>query len=165
MTNDSFAPLSAMRWTRGTPRNGRILGPLAADHPYVQIPCLCNVALGDGTDVQLLAIGPAVDDDAGQRAHSAGEEYDAIALILHQRCITLELVERLDRQDTIRAHNAAISTADTKAELALNGVPVDFADVAHLVAEHMSMPVEEVVAELGAGLAAIAEHVHRDHHG
>lgn len=165
MTGDSFAPLSAMRWTRGTPRNGQVLGSLAPDHPYAGIQCLCKAVLGDGTDVQLLAIAPPADDDEGQRAHFAGEEYEAIALILHQRCITLDLVERLDRQDEIRAHNAGISTEDTKTELALNGVSTDFADVAHLVAKHMSLPIEDVAADLGAGLAAIAEHVDRGRHG
>jgi hypothetical protein len=163
VTDDSFGPISAMRWTRGTPRNGPILGSLDTNHPYARIPCLCHAPLGDGSPVGLLAIGPALDDDQAVQAHRDGRAYEAIAVILHQRCITLDLVEHLDRQDDTKTHNATVSVENTRAALAFNGVHADLADTAHHIANHVSIPVEQVVADLSAGLAAIADDLRREH--
>lgn len=78
--------VSYTRWKAGEPREGRVLGPLSADHPGAGFPCLCcGQLLGDGRKVQLLAIGP--DSETSRAECRDGKWHAALALTLHAECI------------------------------------------------------------------------------
>lgn len=76
-----------VRWQKDQPREGRVVSALQADHPSYLDPCAnpgCDEILGDGTPVQLLAVGPEPDK---YEDHQAGCWYSAVAVIAHARCL------------------------------------------------------------------------------
>lgn len=76
-----------VRWQKDEPREGRVFPPLAESHPAYGLGCLlCTEPLGDGTPVQLFALGP--EDVEDREKHAAGGWYTALGLLLHARCVT-----------------------------------------------------------------------------
>lgn len=100
MTNVTY-----VRWQRDELRRCRVFPPLTQGHPSEHAPCaLCDRPLGDGHDVQLVAVGP--DDDEGRQLHAAGRWYTALAACMHASCVDsldgqalAELVTGLTRLD------------------------------------------------------------------
>ncbi|TCO57179.1 hypothetical protein [Actinocrispum wychmicini] len=75
-----------VRWKPGEPRESKPLGPLPAEHPAAQYPCLCcGQPLADGRPVQLLAVGP--DDDESREKCRAARWHSALALPAHAECL------------------------------------------------------------------------------
>lgn len=81
MTNTTY-----VRWQRAEARAQRAFLPLTVNHPAYSVPCAqCGRPLGDGTDVQLLVIGP--DDQESRQQHDDGHWYAALAILLHVACV------------------------------------------------------------------------------
>lgn len=90
-----------IRWKPGEPREGRVLNPLAADHPAASLSCpACSGPLGDGRSVQLYAIGP--DDEETAERHAEGRWYSAQAALLHAECVPRVLVDEVRHRLGIR---------------------------------------------------------------
>jgi hypothetical protein len=76
-----------VRWRSDEPREQRVFPALPEAHPAASTPCpACAQPLGDGTPVQLLALGPA-DDAEDREKHAAGRWYSAVALVVHATCL------------------------------------------------------------------------------
>lgn len=85
MTGQTF-----VRWRAGEPREGRVFPPLDPSHPAAAESCaVCESLLGDGSPVQLLAIGPLT--PAAHQEHRAGRWYSALALLFHAACLGTEV--------------------------------------------------------------------------
>lgn len=97
-----------IRWKRGEPREGRVLNPLAAEHPAAGLLCLvCHQPLGDGRSVQLYAIGP--DDEETAERHAQGRWYPAQAALLHAECVPRALVDEVRHRLGIRVQDGESS--------------------------------------------------------
>jgi hypothetical protein len=86
-TGDRPMNIVYRRWRKpeADPRLGPVFDPLPDTHPAYYEPCIvCGEQLGNGRNVQLLAIGPAQPDLA---AHGAGKEYGAQHAICHELCL------------------------------------------------------------------------------
>lgn len=102
MTPSNVVPV---RWRATESRRCASFAPLADNHPLVvkQVPCvICNELLA-GSRTQLLAVGPWPGDEEDEERHSAGRWYAAMAVVVHERCLTElssdqveELVEQLE---------------------------------------------------------------------
>lgn len=74
-----------VRWQRDEPREQRVFPPLDVSHPMADAPCkVCEQPLGNGTPIQLLAIGPEPDELV---RHVDGRWYTAVALAFHAACL------------------------------------------------------------------------------
>lgn len=82
----SSSNITYVRWRRDESREARVFPPLAPEHPAYAADCfLCSEPLGNGGQVQLLALGP---EDADDRAkHVEGRWYSALAILLHAACV------------------------------------------------------------------------------
>jgi len=59
---------------------------LSESHSAYDADCwLCGKPLGNGSQVQLLAIGP--EDEADRIKHHEGRWYSALAILLHAACV------------------------------------------------------------------------------
>lgn len=73
-----------VRWKRGESRRGAVFPAVSPDHFLWNEPCVqCSHLLGNGEEIQLVAVGP-VDDDERER-HNADRWYNAGAVALHRR--------------------------------------------------------------------------------
>ncbi len=147
------APLISCRWARGQSRRGPVHAQLDPSWAFEDIQCRCGEPLGNGEAVQVLALGPYIYDQAARRAHEKGEEHDAAALVLHHRCVTADLIRRID----VSAGVDQVPREDVEAELALRGVDTRFAPAAQKVARLIGMDVGDVAADLGTALMLITE--------
>jgi hypothetical protein len=92
-----------IQWSSDEPRAGSIYPPLPDDHPYAIRSCACSKNLGDGTPVQTFTAVPA---DPGQipSAFLDGSPRRAVAILLHQRCVTWVAAEFDARFHEQQAH-------------------------------------------------------------
>lgn len=77
-----------LRWRATESRRARSFAPPAEDHPLVRnhVPCLlCELPLA-GARIQLLVLGP--EDQETQERHDAGRWYAALAVVVHERCLS-----------------------------------------------------------------------------
>lgn len=150
--NDAVAPLVDLRLTRGEPRAGKVIGPLAPDHPYAGTQCICLGLLGDGTPTQEVALAPYKDDEVAIEAYRARRECDVLGLLLHERCAGA-YAQRLEASEEARLADPE----DVKLALVANEMHAgnDTVDVTKVIASHMGLPVETIAADLGAAFATI----------
>jgi hypothetical protein len=86
-TGDRPTNIVFARWRKPEvdPRLGPVFDPLPETHAAYYERCIvCDRQLGNGKEVQLLAIGPTPADLA---AHGAGQEYGAQHAICHKACL------------------------------------------------------------------------------
>jgi len=147
------APLITVRWARSRSRRGALHEQLDPSWGFEGIPCVCGVPLDIGLPVRPVALGPWSTDAAADAAHRAGQEHDACALVVHDRCATDQFIGRIDMSA------AAIATPreEVEAQAAWHGVDTRFAAAAHDTARKLGLPVHDVVAELGTALELLDE--------
>jgi hypothetical protein len=72
-------------WSKHLPRVIKIMTALSPAHYAAPFECWsCHQPLGNGQPVELLVIGPELED---QERHDRGEFYLALAVFLHARCL------------------------------------------------------------------------------
>jgi hypothetical protein len=73
-----------VRWRKGESRRGRVFPEAGAAS---DLPCpFCTVRLGDDPPIQLIAVGPEIDDPEAVRKYAEGRWHTATAVALHADC-------------------------------------------------------------------------------
>lgn len=79
--------LVAIRWRADRAPQGRVYPALPQGHPAGGCECVCGDALGNGDHVSTLALGPAPHDEDARFRYHANRWHDAVAILLHRRCL------------------------------------------------------------------------------
>lgn len=77
-----------IRWQRDRDRRGDLYPPLEPDHPCFNDPCVqCDLPLGDGCAVQLVAVCPDPEEPNEWTLYMAGLECNCTATCMHEACV------------------------------------------------------------------------------
>jgi hypothetical protein len=100
--------VTAVRWRATESRRCNSFPPPAHNHPLVEhsVACLICEELLAESRIQLLAIGPFEDDEEAQDRYDADRWFTAMAVVVHERCLSQlsdDQVERLVAQCGVRA--------------------------------------------------------------
>ena len=87
-----------VRWKKGENVRGRVFPPLDSDHPSTGTDCLlCDIVLSNGTEVQLLAVGPDPQDEESIEKFEQDRWFNALAVLVHhacaEQCSDVDLIE------------------------------------------------------------------------
>ena len=79
--------LTYVRWQRDEPRPCRVFDPLTEEHPaYFSLCLACDLKLGNGAPVQLVAVEPSDPED--REKFERGGWVTAAAVLLHESCVS-----------------------------------------------------------------------------